>query len=409
MLNRLERDAYDVSDTITETVPAALCVVVRLAGAFCFLCTMNVRVACLLLCIAPLFTLLSRIYVRRMRALTREIRDTDSNIQSIIQESIQYNMVLKTLERCSTMASRLGAAQGRLQSQVRRRTIFSSTSSAMVTLGFGLGYLVAFLQLVGQVQGPFRDALRFVPAFVGCVTASERLMELQETPLEAQGEPVRMHGAAGVRLTGVSYAYSDGHRMILKDLSYDFAPGSVTAVLGETGAGKTTLVRLILALVQPQSGRVEIYDKEGCEEVSPLTRNNLVYVPQGNTLLSGTVRDNLLLGNPEATEEQMLEALHTACADFVKDSPNGLDTLCGELGAGLSEGQAQRIAIARALLRTGSVLLLDEATSALDPDTEHQLLTNLRLDQDGRTVICVTHRPAMVEHCTQVLRLERLG
>ena len=197
--------------------------------------------------------------------------------------------------------------------------------------------------------------------------------------------------------------------MILKDLSYDFAPGSVTAVLGETGAGKTTLVRLILALVQPQSGRVEIYDKEGCEEVSPLTRNNLVYVPQGNTLLSGTVRDNLLLGNPEATEEQMLEALHTACADFVKDSPNGLDTLCGELGAGLSEGQAQRIAIARALLRTGSVLLLDEATSALDPDTEHQLFTNLRLDQDGRTVICVTHRPAMVEHCTQVLRLERLG
>ena len=105
----------------------------------------------------------------------------------------------------------------------------------------------------------------------------------------------------------------------------------------------------------------------------------------------------------------MLEALHTACADFVKDSPNGLDTQCGELGAGLSEGQAQRIAIARALLRTGSVLLLDEATSALDPDTEHQLLTNLRLDQDGRTVICVTHRPAMVEHCTQVLRLERLG
>lgn len=429
VLNRLERDAYDVSDTITETVPAALCVVVRLAGAFCFLCTMNVRVACLLLCIAPLFTLLSRIYVRRMRALTREIRDTDSNIQSIIQESIQYNMVLKTLERCSTMASRLGAAQGRLQSQVRRRTIFSSTSSAMVTLGFGLGYLVAFvactyqlqsglvtygmmaafLQLVGQVQGPFRDALRFVPAFVGCVTASERLMELQETPLEAQGEPVRMHGAAGVRLTGVNYAYSDGHRMILKDFSYDFAPGSVTAVLGETGAGKTTLVRLILALVQPQSGRVEIYDKEGCEEVSPLTRNNLVYVPQGNTLLSGTVRDNLLLGNPEATEEQMLEALHTACADFVKDSPQGLDTLCGELGAGLSEGQAQRIAIARALLRTGSVLLLDEATSALDPDTEHQLLTNLRLDQDGRTVICVTHRPAMVEHCTQVLRLERLG
>ena len=429
VLNRLERDVYDVSDTITETIPAALCVMVRLVGAFCFLCTMNARVACLLLCIAPLFTLLSRLYVRRMRLLTREIRDTDSKIQSIVQESIQYSMVLKTLERCGTMATRLAEAQGRLQGQVRRRTLFSSTSSALVSLGFGLGYLVAFvacayqlqaglvtygmmaafLQLVGQVQGPFRDALRYVPTFVSCVTASERLMELQETPQEEQGEPVRLRGAAGVRLAGVTCAYGQGQRDILHDFSFDFPPGSVTAGLGETGAGKTTLIRLVLALVRPQRGRVELYDGADCLEASPLTRNNLIYVPQGNTLLSGTIRDNLLLGNPEATEEQMLGALHTACADFVKDSPQGLDTPCGELGAGLSEGQAQRIAIARALLRTGSVLLLDEATSALDPDTERQLLLNLRLERGARTVICVTHRLAVVEHCTQVLRLERRG
>ena len=141
VLNRLERDVYDVSGTITETVPSALCVVARLVGAFFFLCTMNAVVACLLLCITPLFTLLSRVYVRRMRALTREIRDTDSRIQSIVQESVQYNMVLKTLERCGTMAARLGEAQDRLRGQVRRRTVFSSTSSAMVSLGFGLGYL----------------------------------------------------------------------------------------------------------------------------------------------------------------------------------------------------------------------------------------------------------------------------
>lgn len=427
VLNRLERDVYDVSDTITETLPSALCVVVRLVGAFCFLCTMNVRVACLLLCIAPLFILLSRVYVSRMRALTRDIRNTDSKIQSIIQESIQHNMVLKTLERCGTMATRLGEAQDRLRGQVRRRTVFSSTSSALVSLGFGLGYLVAFvscayqlqnglvtygmmaafLQLVGQVQGPFRDALRYVPTFVGCATASERLMELQETPLEEQGQPVRMQGQAGVRLAGVTCAYANGQRDILHDFTFDFPPGSVTAVLGETGAGKTTLVRLVLALVRPRQGRVELYDDQACVEVSPLTRNNLVYVPQGNTLLSGSIRYNLLLGNPQATEADMLKALHTACADFVRDLPQGLGTLCGELGAGLSEGQAQRIAIARALLRPGNVLLLDEATSALDQDTERQLLTNLRLEQGGRTVICVTHRPAMVEYCTQVLRLER--
>lgn len=428
VLNRLERDVYDVADTITESVPSALCVLVRLMGAFAFLCTMNVRVACVLLCIAPLFTLLSRLYVRRMRALTRSIRDTDSKIQSIVQESIQYSMVLKTLERCGTMATRLSEAQDRLRSQVRQRTLFSSTSSALVSLGFGLGYLVAFvacayqlragtvtygmmaafLQLVGQVQGPFREILRYVPAFVGSVTACERLMELQDMPLEEQGTPVRMQGIAGVRLTGVTCAYGQGERTILHDLTYDFPPGSVTAVLGETGAGKTTLVRLILALLTPQSGKVELYDAQHSVAVSPLTRNNLVYVPQGNTLLSGTVRDNLLLGNPEATEAHMYQALHTACADFVAQSPQGLDTPCGELGAGLSEGQAQRIAIARALLRTGSVLLLDEATSALDADTERALLHNLRLEQGGRTVICITHRPAMVDYCTQVLHLTRL-
>lgn len=427
VLNRLERDVYDVSGTITETVPSALCVVARLVGAFFFLCTMNAVVACLLLCITPLFTLLSRVYVRRMRALTREIRDTDSRIQSIVQESVQYNMVLKTLERCGTMAARLGEAQDRLRGQVRRRTVFSSTSSAMVSLGFGLGYLLAFvscayqlqeglvtygmmaafLQLVGQVQGPFRDALRYVPAFVGCATASERLMELEDTPQEEQGKPVRMRGVAGVRLTGVTCAYADGQRDILHDFSFDFPPGSVTAVLGETGAGKTTLVRLILALVRPRRGLVELYDDRASVEVSPLTRNNLVYVPQGNTLLSGSIRDNLLLGNPQATEDDMLHALHTACADFVTDLPMGLDTPCGELGAGMSEGQAQRIAIARSLLRPGSVLLLDEATSALDQATESRLLANLRVEQRGRTVICVTHRPAMVEYCTQVLRLER--
>lgn len=428
VLNRLERDVYDVADTITESVPSVLCVLVRLAGAFAFLCSMNVRVACLLLCIAPFFILVSRLYVRRMRALTRSIRDTDSQIQSIVQESIQYSMVLKTLERCGTMATRLGEAQSRLCSQVRHRTLFSSTSSALVSLGFGLGYLVAFvscayqlragtvtygmmaafLQLVGQVQGPFREILRYVPAFVGSVTACERLMELQDMPLEEQGIPVRMQGTAGVRLTGVTCAYGQGQRVVLRDLTYDFPPGSVTAVLGETGAGKTTLVRLVLALLAPQQGRVELYDAQRSVAVSPLTRNNLVYVPQGNTLLSGAVRDNLLLGNPEASDDDMYQALHTACADFVAQSPQGLDTPCGELGAGLSEGQAQRIAIARALLRTGSVLLLDEATSALDADTERALLHNLRLERGGRTVICITHRPAMVDYCTQVLRLERM-
>jgi len=160
-------------------------------------------------------------------------------------------------------------------------------------------------------------------------------------------------------------------------------------------------------LLKPTEGTVEMYDESGAVKASPSTRNNLVYVPQGNTLFSGTIRDNLLLGNPEATEEDMREALETACAGFVMDRPDGLDAVCGELGAGLSEGQSQRIAIARALLRKGSILLLDEATSALDMQTEQELLKKLSEREAGQTIICVTHRPAVIAYCTQVVEMKR--
>ena len=179
----------------------------------------------------------------------------------------------------------------------------------------------------------------------------------------------------------------------------------MTAVLGETGAGKTTLIRLILALVRPTAGHVTMYDAEREVEVSPQTRSNLVYVPQGNTLFSGTIRDNLLLGRPDATDEQLWEVLRVACAEFVLSLPEGLDTKCGEQGGGLSEGQAQRIAIARSLLRPGSVLLFDEATSALDPDTERRLLERLAEVRGKRTVIFITHRPSVLEYCDRVLRV----
>ena len=269
------------------------------------------------------------------------------------------------------------------------------------------GMMISFIQLVGQIQGPFRDMTRFIPVFISTITASERLMELEEMPLEDDSDPITFTQGAGVRLTDVSFHYKEGGRTILSHFSCDFPKGSTTAILGETGAGKTTLIRLVLALLKPTEGKVEMYDGNQAVKVSPRTRNNLVYVPQGNTLFSGTIRDNLLLGNPEATEEDMREALETACAGFVMDRPDGLDAICGELGAGLSEGQAQRIAIARALLRKGSILLLDEATSALDMQTEKQLLKNLSQREAGQTIICVTHRPAVMEYCTQVIEMKR--
>lgn len=426
-LNRIERDVRDLTSCITETVPAMLEVSYRFVGAFFYLFHMDARLACLIVCIVPCFLILSKVYVRKMRAITRDIRSTESRVQSILQESIQHRAILKTLERVGTMIEKLEQTQSELRRHVRHRAVFSSSSSTLLSIGFGTGYLVTFLwgvnslqeesitygmmisfiQLVGQIQGPFRDMTRFIPVLISTLTASERLMELEDQPLEDDANPITFPDGAGVRLKDVSFYYKEGGRAILSHFSCDFPKGTTTAILGETGAGKTTLIRLILALLKPTEGQVEMYDEARTEKASPRTRCNLVYVPQGNTLFSGTIRDNLLLGNPDATEQEMREVLETACAGFVMNRPDGLDTVCGELGAGLSEGQAQRIAIARALLRKGSVLLLDEATSALDMQTEQQLLRNLSNREAGQTIICVTHRPAVIEYCSQVIEMKR--
>lgn len=428
VLNRLVRDVNDVTSVITETLPSALVVLTRLAGAFLFLYSMDAMLACLIVAIVPVFLFFSRLYVRKMREITREIRDTDSAIQSTMQESIQHRIILKTLERIQTMTDTLDGMQQKLRSQVRTRTVFSSVSGTLLKAGFATGYLVtflwgvsrlhdgsitygmmiAFIQLVGQIQGPFREMTKFVPVIISAFTAGERLMELEESPSEKEGEPIKFPNGTGLRLTNVSFSYEPTSRKILKDFSFDFPPGSRTAILGETGSGKTTLIRLILALLHPRSGKVVLYDDNLSEEVSPLTRCNFVYVPQENTLFSGTVRSNLLLGNPDASEEEMKEVLHTACADFVLSLPDGLDTQLGENNAGLSQGQAQRISIARALLRKGNILLLDEATSALDSTTESRLLQNLlEWLSPNQTLLFVTHRTAVLEHCTQTLHLQK--
>ena len=296
-----------------------------------------------------------------------------------------------------------------------------------MNLGFAVGYLIAFLwaalrmldhtltfggmtaflQLVNKIQGPARNLTKLFPAFVSVFTAAERLMELEEEPLEEQGAPIYMKTPCGIRLNSIGYTYADGTEKVIDQLSFDFKPGSCTAILGETGAGKTTLVRMLLALLSPQEGKVEIYDGRHNEVLTPRHRCNFVYVPQGNTLLSGTIRENLRLGKLDATDEEMYNALHTSCADFVKSLSLGLDTLCSEQGGGLSEGQAQRIAIARSLLRDRAIMLFDEATSALDPVTEKQLLTNI-LSDHTKTIIFITHRPAVIDYCDATLKIKKI-
>jgi ABC-type bacteriocin/lantibiotic exporter with double-glycine peptidase domain len=245
---------------------------------------------------------------------------------------------------------------------------------------------------------------RQLPSFIHVTTAVDRLAELYDMPLEERGA-VRLEGELGVRVENVTFAYKEGEN-VLENFSYDFAAGRMTAILGHTGAGKSTLLRLILGLIDPQQGRALIYNSEREQPLSSRTRCNLGYVPQGNSLMSGTIRSNLLLGNPSATDEQMCKALHTAVADFVFDLPLGLDTPCSESGMGLSEGQAQRIAIARALLRDRSVMLMDEPTAALDTATEALLLQRLSSYASGRTMIIVTHHPSAAELCDAVVRVD---
>lgn len=426
VLNRLEQDVGTVVSFLTETIPNTISVVAMFVGAFLYLFSMDKVLAFVIVGIIPVFVLLSKLYIGQMRRLTRQVRDSDSKVQSVLQETIQHRMLIKTLESDSVMVDRLESTQSELRHRVVKRTAFSVVSNFILNAGFSVGYLIAFLwaalrmadqtltfggmtaflQLVNRIQGPARDLTRLAPVFVGVFTAAERLMELEENPLEEQGDPIPLTAPCGVRLEHITYAYDDGDSNVIEQLDFDFYPGSCTAVLGETGAGKTTLIRLILALLHPNEGKVILYNQQEQKELSPLMRCNFVYVPQGNTLMSGTIRDNLRLGKLNATEEEIKTALEMSCASFVMELPDGLDTVCSEAGGGLSEGQAQRISIARALLRNRPIMLFDEATSALDPETERQLLHNI-LSHHDKTVIFITHRPAVVDYCDQTLHLQK--
>jgi len=428
-VNRLETDVSTVTGVICSDVPQIFTTLVQLVAAIVFLCTMEWRLALLLVVVTPLFVSFSKLFFRRLREMTRGIRETESEVQSHLQESLQHRVVIQSMENESRMEDRLDGLQGREYGQIVERTRFNVIARTMVSAAFSFGYIAAFLwgvygiskgaitfgvmtaflQLVGQVQRPVVNLTRQIPSFVYATASIDRLMELEEAPKAEAADPVKLDAPAGIRVQGLGYHYPDGKRMILKDLDFDFPPGSRTAIVGETGAGKSTLIRLMLALLKPVEGSVILYDGTREAEASPATRCNLVYVPQGNTLFSGTVRENLLMGNPDATEAQMLDALRTAVADFVLSLPEGLDTRCGEGGAGLSEGQAQRIAIARGLLRPGSILLLDEFSSSLDPATEAQLMENLTKKAAGKTMIFITHREKIAQHCERTCPIRRLA
>lgn len=428
-LNRLFSDADQVTRVICQELPSFFTTLIQLVAAVIFLATMDLRLALVLLLITPFFLAFSKVFFRKVRTLTKEIRENESRVQSHIQESLQHKTLLQSLEREDYAQDYLSQLQTDEYQQVVRRTNINVFARTSVSLAFGAGYLAAlfwgvfgiyegtltfgvltaFLQLVGQVQGPTVRLTRQIPGFVYATASIDRLQELEDAPKEEEGEPIRLDAPVGIAFDQVTFRYPDGRRNILDGFSYDFRPGSRTAVLGETGVGKSTMIRLVLSLLKPVSGSVCLYDGKQRVPVSARSRVNLVYVPQGNSLFSGTIRDNLILGDPDATEEAMWQALDCAAAGFVRTLERGLDTVCGEQGAGLSEGQAQRIAIARGLLRPGSVLLLDEFSSSLDPETEACLMKNLTAGYQGKTMIFITHREKIAEYCDAILRLSEVS
>lgn len=429
-VNRLEEDINVVVDLFGTRVPDVIVTVLQLIAASIFLFTLEPSLLWVILVLMPVAVIGSKMFFRTIRNLTSKIRARESDIQELMQENLQQRVLVKTLGRTEQVMEKMGWLQGSELDSVVKRLNYNAIARSFMRFGFSAGYaaaflwgvfgikngvvtygmMTAFLQLVGQVQRPIADLGRHIPAFIQAVASLERIHDLLELPLEEKGNDVMFETAPGIRIDDVSFAYDDvpeeERRNILSDFSYDFKPGSVTAIMGLTGAGKSTLTKLILGLLHPSEGNVYIYSDAVNVPAGPATRCNFRYVPQGNTLMSGSVRENLLLANPSATQEDMIDALHTAVADFVLELPSGLDTFCSEKGSGLSEGQAQRIAIARALLHSGGALILDEATSSLDVETERLLLERLAEKYHGRkTILWITHRESVTSIADTVLKI----
>ena len=426
--SRLSKDIDTVADVTTSLLPQFIVTGSQLLGAFLLMYSMDARLALALLLATPMVAVMGKYLAHRLRAMTLDIRQKESHIQMQVQEGMEHNAVLRSLGSEQWVTDRLSDMQDQLMGRVLRRTRFTIVTRLLLAFTFSLGYLAAFvwgglqlragvitfgvmtsfLQLVGQIQHPILNLLNMMPQFFYATASIDRLEEISRQGSNAAGTAAdsTLDGVhPNLLVEDVTFGYATGDRLVLDHFSHDFAAGSKTAIMGETGIGKTTLFRMMLSFVRPLSGRLVLYAGQKEVAVSEATRHHFVFVPQGNTLMSGSVRYNLLLARPDATDEQLRQVLHTAMADFVFELPGGLDCQLGERGIGLSEGQAQRIAIARGLLRPGSILLLDEISSSLDEATERELFCRLFKACGQKTMIFITHRPAVSELCDSVIRM----
>ena len=425
--SRMAKDIDAVSETLAVQLPQVVVMTIQLVGAFLLMRWFDSRLAWALILITPLAIIIGKYISHRLKRITLSIREDESRIMARIQESVELNVVLRALQGERWMQDRVEELQDRQTANYIRRSRFMVFSRFALGCTFGLGYMLAFvwgayglrtgaitfgvmtsfLQLVGQIQQPILSLLGAFPSIIYSTASIDRLKEMEhgEEKQSCDGEDITTRTLLGIRMDNVTFRYAKGDREVMSNFSHDFRPGTKTAILGTTGAGKTTLFRLILNFIQPDSGEVTFYGNGFTHAADKSMRKNVVFVPQGNTLISGTIRNNLLMAKPDASDEELHTALHTSCADFVFDLPQGIDTVLSEHGEGLSEGQAQRIAIARGLLRPGAVFLLDEISSALDEDTERELFSRLFAARPSTTILLITHRKKVASLCDERLEI----
>lgn len=424
VLTRLTSDIEQVSSGMLHIMVTGVGTVVKLISAFVLLFYYDPRLAVAVTVIAPVGAGVFLLLSGKMRYIQENYQKSESAYRVFLQENLRNMEVVKAFSGEETSEEKLLAlrdermrwAVKKRTMQIVTRTVISLTFTMGTTLAFLAGVLqiadgsitfgtmTAFLSLVGQVQTPVLSLGEMARRFVTVLASVPRIREVEslekdELYADAVSGPVTVRGES------ISFAYDKEN--VLKDLTFAVAPGQIVAVTGQSGAGKTTLIKLLLGFTTPDTGRLVMQTEDGEVPVSAATRAYFSYVPQGNTLFHGTIRENLQMAAPNGEDAVLWEALEMACAkDFVEKLPKGLDTMLGEQSSGISEGQAQRIAIARAMLRNAPVVIFDEATSALDEETEARILKNIRKKPDNTAYIIITHRKMALEYCTGNIVIE---
>ena len=428
LLTRITSDVATISSTLLSTIPNIISILVTLLASFSTLIYLAPSIAIIAVFIGPFLVLVSRYFSKKLKDLYKKAQEEDVKYRAFIQESVQNIMIVKTFCMEKINMNRLVQIQDNKYKIAMKNTKLSSMTGLAMSLCSNLAYFTIFcwgalnistgvttygtftamLQLYSKVQYPFSSLAAMFPGLISTIAAAERLMELEAIPLEKSSETEIIDFTnPEIAFKNVSFEYKKGNK-IINDVNLTIPYGETIAFVGPSGEGKTTLIRLILSLINPSSGKVYLKENNKEDTFNRDYRNLISYVPQGNTLFSGTIEDNLRYGNFEATEEEIYEALKNACAlDFVNELEDGIKTVIGEKATGISEGQAQRIAIARSFLRKKPILILDEATSALDPETEVKVLKAVKALSHKPTCIIITHRPSALNICHRIIRLEK--